>query len=240
MPYEERTYRYIINNENLISYNIKISESDLFIRSDRNLSASAEKSLLQHRHAIESYIAFHPEFQTSLLPVPKDPLAPLIIRTMIAKSELCGVGPMASVAGAISEFVGNDLLNETSDIIIENGGDIFLCCKNETTVGLYAGESNLSYTVKILIKPVDTPLGICTSSATVGPSLSLGKADAVCVISKSATLADSAATAVGNRVKDKKDIQMALNYGIKISGVKGIIIIHDSIMGTIGDLEFVK
>lgn len=238
MLYEERTYRYLINNENLISYNIKISESDLFIRSDRNLSTSAEKSLLQHRHALESYIAFHPKFKTSLLPVPRDPLAPPIIRKMITKSNLCGVGPMASVAGAIAEFVGKDLLKETRDIIIENGGDIFLCCNDRVTVGIYAGESKLSYTVQICIKPEDTPLGICTSSATVGPSLSLGKADAVCVISKSATLADAAATAVGNKVGRKDDIKTALNYGINIPGVKGIIIIYKNDMGAIGDIEF--
>ena len=239
MPYEERTYRYLINNENLSSYNIKISESDLFIRSDINLSANAEKTLLQHRHALESYIALHPEFQTSLIPFPRDPVAPPIIREMITKSELCGVGPMASVAGAISEFVGNDLLKLTSDIIIENGGDIFLCCKNDTTVAVYAGESNLSYTVKILIKSEDTPIGICTSSATVGPSLSLGKADAVCVISRSSILADAAATAIGNKVNHKKDIKNALECGMKIPGVKGIIIIFENEMGSIGDIKLV-
>ena len=239
MSYEERTYRSLINKDNLISYNVKIFESDLFISSDTNLAAAAEKSLIQHRHALEIYIKNHPKFRTSLLPFPEDELAPPIVREMIARSKICGVGPMASVAGAVSEFVGSDLFDQTENLIIENGGDIFIRSKSKLTVGIYAGESTLNYKVNIIVKPEETPLGVCTSSATVGPSLSFGKADAVCVISKSATLADAAASAIGNRVKSKKDIKLVLDYGIKIPGVKGIIIIYGNDMGAIGEVEFI-
>ncbi len=239
MKYEEKIYRSLINKDNLISYNVKIAESDLFISSDINLAESAEKSLLKHRNSLESYINNYPEFRTALLPLHKDDLAPPIIRDMLSKSKICGVGPMASVAGAISEFVGYDLLNQTENLIIENGGDIFLRSKNKLTVSIYAGESALSYKLNMLIKPEETPLGICTSSATVGPSLSFGKADAICVISQSATLADAAASAVGNRVKSKKDIKTSLDYGIKIPGVTGIIIICGKDMGIIGNVELV-
>jgi len=146
---------------------------------------------------------------------------------------------MAAVAGAVSEFVGNDLLqlNQTENLLIENGGDIFLKSKNKQTVSVFAGESALSYKVNILIKPEETPLGICTSSATVGPSLSFGNADAVCVISQSATLADAAASAIGNRVKSKKDIKTVLEYGIKIPEVRGIVIIYGNDIGIIGNIE---
>lgn len=239
MPYEERIYRSLVNKENLISYNVKIAESDLLISSDSNLSRSAEKSLMQHRHFLETYIKNHPEFRTSLLPLPDDHLAPPIVRDMIARSKVCGVGPMASVAGAVSEFVGYDLLGSTENLIIENGGDIFLRSKKKLTVAIYAGESTLSYKVNLVIKQEEIPLGICTSSATVGPSLNFGKADAVCVISKSATLADAAASAVGNRVKSKKDIKIALDYGINIPNVQGIVIIIGNDMGAIGDIELV-
>ena len=82
-------------------------------------------------------------------------------------------------------------------------------------------------------------MGICTSSATVGPSLSFGNADAVCVISPSATLSDAAASAIGNKVKSKNDIKKALDFGIKIKGVTGIIIILGSEVGAIGGIEFI-
>ena len=239
MKYEDRSYRSLINKDNLISYNIKISESDLFISSDTDLAVLAEKSLIQHRYSLETYIRNHPEFQTSLLPLPEDHFALPIVRCMLSKSKICGVGPMASVAGAIAEFVGYDLLDATENLIIENGGDIFLRSKNKLNVAIYAGESTLSYKLNLIVKPEDTPLGICTSSATVGPSLSFGKADAVCVTSTSATLADAAATAIANRVKNKTNIKFALNYGMKIPGVKGIVIICGNDMGAIGEVKFV-
>jgi uncharacterized protein len=239
MLHEERTYRSLINKDNLTSYNVKIAESDLFISSDTNLTESALISLIKHRNFLESYIKNHPEFRTSLLPLPEDNLAPPIIRDMLRKSKICGVGPMASVAGAVAEFVGYDLLDQTENLIIENGGDIFLKSKCSLTVSVYAGVSALSYKVNLLVKSEETPLGICTSSATVGPSLSFGKADAVCVISPSATLADAAASTIGNRVKSKKDIKTALDYGIKIPGIKGIVIICGNDMGAIGEVELV-
>ncbi|MDD4356364.1 MAG: UPF0280 family protein [Smithellaceae bacterium] len=239
MKYEERTYRSLINKNNLLSYNIKISESDLFISSDTNLSEQAKKSLIIHRNSLERYIKINPQFRASLVPLPEDDLAPPIVRDMIRKAKICGVGPMASVAGAVAEFVGHDLIDSTESLIIENGGDIFLKVIHQVTVGIYAGESTLSYKFNVIVKPEDTPLGICTSSATVGPSLSFGKADAVCVISRSATLADAAASAIGNRVKNAKDIKPSLDYGIEIPGVLGIIIIVGNDMGAIGDVEFV-
>ncbi|MDD5344343.1 MAG: UPF0280 family protein [Smithella sp.] len=238
MIHEERIYRSLINKANLVSYNAKIAESDLLISSDTNLTDEALKSLAKHRYSLETYIKNHPAFRSSLLPLPEDHLAPPIVRDMLLKSKNCRVGPMASVAGAISEFVGNDLLKNTENIIIENGGDIFLKSKKELIVSVYAGESSLSYKVNFIVKPEKTPLGICTSSATVGPSLSFGKADAVCVISPSATLADAAASAIGNKVKSKNDIKSALDFGIKIPGVTGIIIIIGNDMGAIGEVQF--
>jgi uncharacterized protein len=239
MKYEERTYRSIINKDNLTSYKVKIAESDLLISSDTNLTDEALKSLARHRQSLETYIKSHLEFLASLLPLPQDGLAPPIVRDMLSKAKICGVGPMAGVAGAVSEYVGNDLLSLTKNIIIENGGDIFIKTENKLIASVYAGESALSYNVNFIVKPEDSPLGICTSSANVGPSLSFGKADAVCVISKSATLADAAASAIGNKVKSKKDIKPALDFGIKIIGVTGIIIIIGNEMGVIGKVEFI-
>ncbi|HDQ04966.1 MAG TPA: UPF0280 family protein [Deltaproteobacteria bacterium] len=239
IKYEERTYRNLISKGKLESYNIVIGQSDLFISSDVNLSEEAKKSLIHHRSHLENYIKKYPQFLKSLLPLAQDTLAPAIVRDMLEKSAFCGVGPMASVAGAISQFVGQDLFDYTESLIIENGGDIFLKTKEKLIISVFAGESPLSYKVNFSIKPENTPLGVCTSSFTVGHSISLGKADAVCVISKSATLADAAASAIGNKVKNKNDIKNALDFGLKIRGVEGIIVIIGNDMGAIGDITFI-
>jgi ApbE superfamily uncharacterized protein (UPF0280 family) len=140
----------------------------------------------------------------------------------------------------MAAFVGAALLAFTPEVVVENGGDIFLQTGTERTIGIFAGASPLNMQVGIRIPADRQPLGVCTSSATVGPSLSLGRADAVCVISPSATLADAAATALGNMVQGKGDIQRALEAGQKIPGVEGAVIIVADALGAWGEYELVK
>ncbi len=123
---------------------------------------------------------------------------------MAAAAQTAGVGPMAAVAGAIAECVGRELLEFSPEVIVENGGDIFLKVSHRRTVGIFAGDSPLTGRIGIQIEARDTPLGVCTSSGTVGHSLSFGRADAVVVLAPAAALADAAATAIGNRVSRKE------------------------------------
>ena len=146
---------------------------------------------------------------------------------------------MASVAGVIAEFVGRDLLKYSDEVIVENGGDIFIKSKKKRILGIYAGNSPISNKLAIEIEGEKTPLGICTSSATVGPSLSFGKTDATVIVSKSAALADACATAIGNRVKEPGDIKSALEFAKKIKGVQGILIIFRDKLGAWGDIKIV-
>jgi hypothetical protein len=156
---------------------------------------------------------------------------------MLRHSKTAGVGPMASVAGAVAEFVGRDLLKHSESVIVENGGDIYLKVVRDTRVGIYAADSPLSLKLAIRVLPEETPLGLCTSSATVGHSLSFGIADAVCVKSKSAILADAAATRICNRIKKKEDIKDAIEEGLRISGVLGVLAIVGDTMGAAGGIE---
>ena len=217
-----------------------VKETDLYILAQGSLEQEAREAVIQLRQQLEQYISANPLFQTSLVPLPADPRAPQIVKEMLAASQAAGVGPMAGVAGAMAAFVGAALLAVTSEVVVENGGDIFLQTGTERTIGIFAGASPLSMQVGIRVPAERQPLGVCTSSATVGPSLSLGRADAVCVISPSATLADAAATALGNMVQGKGDIQRVLEAGQKIPGVEGVVIIVDDALGAWGGYELVK
>jgi len=239
MQYLERTYRRHTSKNNLLSYQVTVRETDLMISSDIELKVPALESVHRHRAHLEAYIAGHPAFISALSPLEADDLAPDIVRDMLNAGRLAGVGPMAAVAGAVAEHVGKDLLLLTPNVIVENGGDVFLKCNEEIKIGIFAGTSPLSHRLTIRIRPGEMPAGVCTSSATVGPSLSFGAADAVCVKSRSASLADAAATAIGNRVKTKKDIKEALTYGARIRGVLGILIIVGDSMGAWGELELI-
>jgi len=239
MKYFERTYRNKVSDNSLISFHVNVRETDLFIRSDKDLSDPALQSVYKYRGFIESYIKYNPDFLTSLNPIADDHVAPHIVRDMLKNSSEAGVGPMASVAGAIAEYVGVDLLYLSHNVIVENGGDIFLKTESEITVAIFAGDSPLSYNLKLSLKSEQMPMGVCTSSGTVGHSLSFGNADAVCVLSKSAIMADAAATAIGNLVKSKSDIKWALERGIKIEGVSGIVIIVGENFGAMGEVELI-
>lgn len=238
--YEERTYRNVVKTDDLINFEVIVKETDLLVRAEKNLSKETRESVLKYRHQLETYIAANPALRESLVPLREDPYAPGIVREMIRTSQLAGVGPMAAVAGAMAEMVSRDLLKFSKEVILENGGDTYLATLKERIIGIYAGHSPLSLKIGIVISPEDSPLGVCTSSGTVGPSLSFGKANAVCLLSKSAALADAAATAVGNVVKEKKDIESGLERGKEIEGILGVLIIFQDKMGAWGNINLTQ
>ncbi len=235
--YEPRTYRHWIKGQDLISFNVSVKETDLYIRASTNLKRKALRLVVKYRDALERYIERHPSFLTSLQPLPIADDAPHIVRSMAESARKVGVGPMASVAGAIAEFTGNELLAFSPEIIVENGGDIYIKSLKKRVVGLYAGKSPLSGKIGLEINGEDTPLGVCTSSGTVGHSMSYGKADAVVAIAKSATLADAAATAIGNLIVESSDIQRGIDFAKNVGGLLGIVIIQDNNMGLWGQVR---
>jgi len=235
--YQPRTYRHHIESSSLAAFTVAVKETDLYIRAASNLQRKARRLVLKYRTQLERYISQNPDFQTSLKPLSMPETASRIIKEMIEAGQKANVGPMASVAGAIAEFVGTELLEFSSEIIVENGGDIFLKANSPKVVGIYAGESPLSGKIGLAIDPQETPLGVCTSSGTVGHSLSFGGADAVVTIARSATLADAAATAIGNLVQKPADINKAIETGRNISGVMGIVIIIGGDIGVWGSVK---
>jgi ApbE superfamily uncharacterized protein (UPF0280 family) len=238
--YEERTYRGKVRAGDLVPFTVVVKETDLLVLADRDLSALVKDEVVTHRHQLEGYISRYPVFFKSLRPVAVGRAAPEVVRRMAAAAEAAGVGPMAAVAGAFAELVGEAVLRESAQAIVENGGDIFIKTGFERVVSVYAGGSPLSGKVGLRIKPADTPLGVCTSSGRVGPSLSLGRAHAACLIARSAALADAAATAVGNVVRVPGDIGKGLEVAQKIDGILGAVVVIEDTLGAWGRVELVK
>ncbi len=232
-------YRLGIKDSDLVSFEVVVEQTNLYIRAKRNLKEKALRSVMKHRRSLEEYIQHHPLFLTTLEPYPVEPTAPAIVKEMSEAGCLVGTGPMAAVAGAIAEAVGRDLLPFSPEIIVENGGDIFLKTSLKRLVGIYAAESSFTGKIALEIKPGETPLGICTSSASIGHSLSLGCADAVVALSPSTSLADAAATAIGNMVKNAADIPRAIDQAKSIPGLRGVVIILGEEMGMWGRVKIV-
>lgn len=239
--YRERSYRALVESSGLVSSLVTVAETDLHILASRDMTESARDSVYQYRSQLESHIARDPRFLDSLTPLPDDPLAPPIVRGMLGAARAAEVGPMAAVAGAIAESVGRDLLRRgISEVMVENGGDIFLLREKECTAAIFAGSSPLNQRVGIRIPIEWMPLGICTSSGTVGHSLSLGRADSVTVLARSTALADASATRLGNEVVDEKAINQALASARNIPGLLGVVIVKGTQLGAWGQLDLVQ
>jgi ApbE superfamily uncharacterized protein (UPF0280 family) len=236
---QERSYRKTVTSGDLIPFQIAVKETDLWVSAERVLQKETLDLVFHCRHALESYIHIHSEFATSMRPWEPDPYAPPLVREMIRVSGMVGVGPMAAVAGAIAQFVGQGLLQFTDQVIVENGGDVFLKARRPVRISILAGHSPLSGRLGLSVPPDDMPLGVCSSSGTLGHSLSMGIADTVCVVAASAALGDGTATALGNRIKRKTDLEAAANWAKGIQGVRGGVAIVGDQMVTWGDIQLV-
>lgn len=238
MP-EPRTYRTRMARTGLVGFRVEVKETDLWVLASRDLTLEVREAVLQERQQLEAYIVGHPHFLPALAPWPDDPFAPPMVREMIAAARQTGVGPMAAVAGAIAARVGQRLTGLSDEVIVENGGDIYLKILHPARVALFAGKSPLSLKVGLTIDPELSPLGVCTSSGTVGHSLSFGRADASCVVARDAALADAAATALGNRVADAGAIGAALEWAAGVPDLLGAVIIVGDKLGAWGRVNLV-
>lgn len=230
-------YREWVKSDDLVKNIVSYRETDLCIMADRDIKNKALEAIHKHRKEIEDYIRIDPEFKETLKPIEARKGAPPIVMAMIEAGKAANVGPMAAVAGAIAEYIGRDLLRFSDEVIVENGGDIFIKSGKNRRFGVFAGESALTGKLAFEIMAQDTPLGVCTSSGTVGHSLSFGRADAACIIAKDALLADAVATAAGNRVKTADDIERAIEFARAITGVEGALIVVGDRFGSWGKVK---
>jgi ApbE superfamily uncharacterized protein (UPF0280 family) len=241
--YEPRWYRKFTDNERFISFQVEWLETDLWVGVSKASYRQAIpvfilEEIKRLRQLLDNYIHSNQAFKNSLVPVPKDNEAPEEIQQMISASTIAGIGPMSAVAGLFAEYIGKSVIEKfgTDEIVVENGGDLFVFVKKDIDILVYAGNSALSNKIAVTIPHHYTPLGLCTSSGTVGHSLSFGKADAVMVACTNTTLADSLATRFGNEVKAPADIAYALNLSETFDEIVSMIIIVQDKIGIRGKL----
>lgn len=237
---EQRFYRSRFG-KSLELHTLKIGETDLALCLKPGVYQQAEAGLrnyiIELRAQLQSYIAGDNQFAATHQPYQVAADAPEVAREMAKAAAISGVGPMAAVAGAFAYYAGEYLRRYSDELIVENGGDIYLVGQEPRTVGVFAGKSPFSNKIAIKIPPHLLPLGVCTSSGTVGPSFSYGIADAAVILAPSPLLADAAATAAGNVVKSDKDVKKAADLAAGIDGVLGALIICGRKMAAWGEIE---
>lgn len=244
MEYKERTYRERFSSNNRRSFSVKYKETDLWIGVDNDsyspfMQDEALSIIIKLRNLMDSYLLLDPEYKTSLVPYFPQTPAPQIFHDMSAVCKRSEIGPMSAVAGAVAKYTALELKKKFpyKEIMVENGGDIYIDIKEDIDIAVFAGQSPLSNRVGLHIPASVSPVGVCTSSGTVGPSLSFGKADAVMIVCKDVLLADSYATAMANRVKSVDDIESVIDYISNRSDILGALVIKDDKMAVTGCFE---
>ncbi len=258
--YEIRDYREQFNKERFCGFTVIHRETDLWIGTDPDASRISQKNLAGTdnqvdvlekmkkisvekievlRKKLDDFIYSEPEFAQSMGPYAPANNVPAEITEMAAAAAKAGIGPMASVAGLFAREVGRTLLQNFSlkELVIENGGDIFAVINEEMVLSVFAGDSPLSGKIGLVIPPETGQIGFCTSSGTVGPSLSFGKADAVAVVCRDVLLADAFATALCNRVKTPDDIEKVLEISKVYPEILSVVIICKDKIGVQGEFE---
>ena len=240
MEYRERSYRSRFSSDERRWFCVKFLESDLWIGVDSgsyraSLEADTYAMLVDLRRQMDAYLLMDPAYKAALTPYDAGLEAPNILKEMSRVSHKTGIGPMSAVAGAVAKKVAEFL--GTQDVIVENGGDIYAQAASDMDISVFAGQSPLSEKIGLHIPAAEFPLGICTSSGTVGPSLSLGRADAVMIVCKDVLLADSYATAMANRIKTVNDLQSVIDRISDIPEILGAIAVKDDRMAITGRFE---
>ena len=235
------TLPYRINlNTRFTTFEVRVETTNMLICAHSNVYDRAIALVKSLRQDIEGYIEKNPQFLHALTPLEPETTAPEVVQRMCAASLKAGVGPMAAVAGAIAQMVGEDLLDYSPEVIVENGGDIWANVREPATVSVFAGRSAFSKNLGIALTPAMSPCGICSSSGRFGRSFSFGKADIATIIADTAALADAVATAACNMVQSDSDCAKAVSFATSISGVKGALVIYWDTMAVQGTIELTE
>lgn len=238
-PGDREVYRDNIAASDLIRTRVVVRETDVLVLSERDIGELVRDIVLTQRDRLEKFIAGNPEFLESLTPVAVPDTAPAIVKSMALAGRAAGVGPMASVAGAVCAAIALELGERVSELILENGGDLYISSTRERVVGIFTGPGERGGAIGLRLTPDRTPIGVCTSSGRIGHSLSLGDSSAATVLARSCALADAAATAVGNRVRGRRGVREGLAAARDIPGVLGVVVLRDGQLGAWGDVEIV-
>ncbi len=197
---------------------------------------AGEKALHNARSILEHYTERNPLFRTTHEPYQPEEEAPDLIQRMCRESKKIGIGPMSTVAGTLALKSLTAILQAgAEEAIVDNGGDIALFIREPVNVGIFAGNASLQ-DLAFEVEARKTIFGICTSSGTVGPSYSYGKVDAAVIVSPNVLLADAAATALGNRIREKKDLKSAFDFLTKQGEIEGALAIIKDKVGMFGTL----
>lgn len=241
--YRKRTARH----PDEVVFQVVVEETDLWVTTSAGLTGQPvlpdlpdqiAAYVTELRGQIKAWMLLAPDFRTSLVPVPTPASAPEVARRMAHGADIAGVGPFAAVAGTVAQMVAERFAPVSPDIIVENGGDIYICSQRDRVVGLLPDPAS-GEMIGVVVKAADCPVSLCSSSATIGHSLSLGVGDIAAVRARDASLADAAATLFGNMLQGPDDVARVTERAAAMAhlGIEGVYAQCGGRVGIWGNME---
>lgn len=237
---DKSIYRDRVRQKEKYNWRIAYKYSDLLVSCNKDISLKLERLIKEIYYLLESCIKEEPSFQKSLSPLKIKPYYPPIIKKMCRKAAIFNVGPMATVAGAVCDYIASGLSKYCRRLIVENGGDVFIKSNKDIDVGVYLKNKYFADKIYLKIKAGITPCGLCSSSGSFGHSLSMGRSDLVVVLAKSTIGADGAATSIANKIKSPENVSKVINGYKDIKDITGILIVKDDRLGVWGNIELIN
>lgn len=222
-------------------FQVVVGETDLWVAAKEDLSREIAVFAAGLRGEIQAYMALAPEFRTSFVPIDVLPEAPEVVKRMAAGARLAGVGPFAAVAGTIAQMIAEHFKARSPEMLVENGGDIYIQGRRERVVGLLPDVNNEAM-LGLRLAGSALPLAVCSSSASIGHSLSFGRGELATTIAPDGAFADAAATALCNMLQTPDDVPLAVNQAKTWAryGLKGVFVQCGESLGMWGDFELVS
>ena len=219
-----------------VTSRIEIQETAATIASERRFIAGAVDAMKMARRDIERQIRKDRFFLTTLEPYDSGSCTSEITARMCAATKRAGVGPMASVAGAIAQ-AGLDAMvsNGCRHAWVDNGGDIALVLESPLTLEIFTTPGS-SKAFAFNLRTTGRAMGICSSSGKLGHSISFGDSDIAVAIADDAVLADAFATALGNEVKDRASLGKCFDILRNTKSVKGGLAMMDGTVAMYGEV----
>lgn len=237
--YEEGTYPNRTQSGDLIQFRVVQGETDLLVCCDKDIPHIADAAVKKIRIELTRYTAQDPAFETSYKPIKPGPNAPQIVKDIIRTTAKAGLGPIAGVGGAMAEYAGKEILKAAKQVIVENGGCIFIRSDIPRTVSLFTKDADPSGKLSIEVDPEDTPIGICVLAGASLNSPDPGVADAVLVSARSAVAAGAAAAVLSGIIKKERDIEAAMEAAKKMRNIKGALLVKGDRMGIWGKVKLI-
>ncbi|HMK36714.1 MAG TPA: hypothetical protein VK463_16690 [Desulfomonilaceae bacterium] len=227
--YERKNYRNKISLAQAVSFDVEVRETHLQIQAHSNLGAKAKDAVFRYRYQIEEYLRQHPAFRETAAPIQIYASAPEIVRYTDLASRNTSVPPMSCMSGAIADFVGRDLAQDSSDMIVSSGGDAYIRASAPQEVHLYAQGSPMHERLVLSLPPLKKCFGI----STYVPN---NKIHAVTVVSRSACWASAFAVDMGLRLGRGERLASVLDRARDYKDVGGIVLISGSTLVVCGDM----